>query len=81
MASLSGGICFECDEPVLVGSSGWYRCRFCGFESLCTNALEFSGDGCAHAGLEEERAPASDDDRQAQLGLSYLSTSRKGALA
>lgn len=33
-AQLRHGLCDECDDPVAVGSMGWYRCRSCGHESL-----------------------------------------------
>lgn len=34
MSRLSPGVCDACDDPVMIGATGWYRCRSCGHESL-----------------------------------------------
>lgn len=69
MSLSSHGICFQCDDPVVVGPTGWYRCRWCGYESIRTNSAEFGGqDVCVRVG--GGASGASDNDaRGAGLGL------------
>lgn len=75
--SIPVALCAECDDPVVVGVTGWYRCRSCGYESL----RSFSADPVVSSSFSSAaadigaRAPSAAEGR---LGLSLFTTSDKG---
>lgn len=67
MRRLTPGVCEACDDPVVVGSTGWYRCRSCGHESLRepVPALDVAKALYTHWCTYEAPDRVSDDDLRA----------------
>lgn len=67
MSRLTPGTCADCDDPVMVTGTGWYRCRSCGYESLRDPpiALNVAQSVFSHWAQYEATEHATDDDIRA----------------
>lgn len=67
MSRMTPGVCEACDDPVMCGATGWYRCRSCGHESLREPmpALDVARELFTHWAMYEAPDTVSDEQLRA----------------